>query len=185
MTQAGKIRGNAILTTIPIFACMIAVTPTIRPIQPEDDAEIAAVIRTVMTAHGADGEGFSIHDAEVDTMYESYATDTTAYFVVERAGRVVGGAGIAPLEGGDAAVCELKKMYFLPTVRGMGMGRAILDHCLAAARVRGFRQCYIETLATMTAAERLYRRAGFVPIERPLGATGHSGCDRYYLLDLV
>ena len=163
---------------------MTAATPTIRPIQPRDNADIATVIRTVMTAHGADGEGFSIHDAEVDTMYECYAADNAAYFVVERAGRVIGGAGIAPLARGDAQVCELKKMYFLPEARGLGLGREMLDQCLQAARIRGYTLCYIETLATMSAAEQLYRRAGFEPIDAPMGCTGHSGCDRYYTLAL-
>ena len=40
-------------------------------------------------------------------------------------GRVVGGGGIAPLAGGDPDVCELRKMYFLPSLRGLGAGMAL------------------------------------------------------------
>ena len=40
----------------------------IRPIEPRDDAAMAAIIRAVMPEFGADGPGFAIHDAEVDTM---------------------------------------------------------------------------------------------------------------------
>ena len=40
----------------------------IRPIEPRDDAAIAAIIRAVMPEFGADGPGFAIHDAEVDAM---------------------------------------------------------------------------------------------------------------------
>lgn len=36
----------------------------------------------------------------------------------------------------------------------------------------------------MDAAQKLYRRAGFKPLPAPLGATGHHGCDRYFLLEL-
>ena len=67
-----------------------------------------------MPEFGADGPGFAIHDAEVDAMYEAYARPRSAYFVVERGGKVIGGGGIAPLENGEADVCELRKMYFLP-----------------------------------------------------------------------
>ena len=40
----------------------------LRPIRPSDDEAVAAIIRTVMTEHGASGPGFAIHDAEVLAM---------------------------------------------------------------------------------------------------------------------
>ena len=59
-----------------------------------------------------------------------------------------------------------------------------MARCLDAARGFGFRQCYLETLTGMDAAQSLYHRSGFTRIDHPLGATGHGGCDRYYVLDL-
>lgn len=156
----------------------------IRPIRAEDDAAVASVIRTVMPEFGACGSGFAINDPEVDWMHRAYGAPRSAYFVVEREGRVCGGGGIAPLEGGDADTCELRKMYFLPELRGLGAGAALMARCLEAARDFGFRRCYIETLTGMDAAMRLYERTGFRRIDAPLGATGHGGCDRYYMLDL-
>ena len=156
----------------------------IRPIRADDDAAMAAVIRTVMPEFGATGSGFAISDPEVDWMSRAYAAPRHAYFVVERDGRVLGGAGVAPLAGGDAGVCELRKMYFLPEARGSGAGAAMMARCLDAARGFGFRQCYLETLTGMDAAMRLYERSGFRRIDAPLGATGHGGCNRFYLLDL-
>lgn len=73
----------------------------IRPIEPRDDADVAAIIRAVMPEFGADGPGFAIHDAEVEAMHAAYARPRSAYFVVEVNGRVVGGGGVAPLENGD------------------------------------------------------------------------------------
>jgi len=156
----------------------------IRPIEARDNASVAAIIRTVMPEFGADGPGFAIHDAEVDTMYESYARPRSAYFVVERDGKVIGGGGIAPLEGGDATVCELRKMYFLPEARGIGAGSAMMLRCLDAAREHGFHRCYLETLTGMDAAQALYRRHGFQTICAPLGGTGHFSCDQFYIRDL-
>ncbi len=156
----------------------------IRPIQTRDDDKVAAIIRTVMPEFGASGTGFAINDPEVDWMQRAYAAPRSAYFVVERDGVVEGGGGVAPLQGGDPDTCELRKMYFLPVLRGLGAGTAMMTQCLAAARGFGFRRCYLETLHGMDAAKRLYERNGFRRIEGPLGDTGHGGCNTFYLRDL-
>lgn len=156
----------------------------IRPIEARDNAAVANIIRSVMPEFGADGPGFAIHDAEVDTMYEAYARPRSAYFVVERDGVVLGGGGIAPLEGGDAHVCELRKMYFLQAARGIGAGSAMMQRCLDAARAQGFRRCYLETLTGMDAAQALYRRHGFTTLACPMGGTGHFSCDQYFIREL-
>lgn len=156
----------------------------IRPISADDDRDVAAIIRTVMPEFGAGGAGFAISDPEVDWMSRAYSAPRSAYFVLDRAGTVLGGAGVAPLEGGPADTCELRKMYFLPEARGLGAGRAMMDRCLAAARGFGFARCYLETLTGMDAAQRLYVRSGFRRIDAPMGATGHGGCNTFYLRDL-
>jgi putative acetyltransferase len=154
---------------------------TIRPIEARDDATIATIIRRVMPEFGASGCGFAINDPEVDWMHRAYAEPRCAYFVVERDGVLEGGGGIAPLEGGDADTCELRKMYFLPGLRGLGAGAALMQRCLDAARGFGFRYCYLETLTGMDAAMRLYERSGFRRIDAAMGATGHGGCNTFYL----
>ena len=159
---------------------------TFRPIRPEDDLAVAAIIRRVMPEFGADGPGFAIHDPEVDHMNAAYAIPGAAYFVVvDEEGRVVGGAGVAALEGGEPGVCELRKMYFLPETRGQGMGEALLRHCLAVAKELGYRTCYLETLSGMDRAIRLYGKLGFKPLCSPLGRTGHGGCDHWFALELA
>ena len=156
----------------------------IRPIESRDDAAMAQVIRTVMPEFGAVGDGFAINDPEVDWMQRAYALPRSAYFVVALEGRVVGGGGVAPLVGGDADTCELRKMYFLKQVRGQGIGSEMLRRCLDAARSFGFRHCYLETLSGMNDAIRLYERHGFRRIGAPRGSTGHGGCNTFYLLEL-
>lgn len=156
----------------------------VRPIEPRDDAAVAAIIRSVMPEFGASGCGFAINDPEVDWMHRAYTAPRCAYFVVELDGTVVGGGGVAPLEGGEADTCELRKMYFLPQARGRGAGRAVMEQCLQAARQFGFTRCYLETLTGMDGAMRLYERSGFARIDAPLGATGHGGCNTFYLREL-
>jgi putative acetyltransferase len=156
----------------------------IRPITPGDDAAMAAIIRTVMPEFGAEGPGFAIHDAEVDTMCDSYAQPRSSYFVVERNGAVIGGGGVAPLQNAEPDVCELRKMYFLPAARGIGAGTAMMQRCLDAARAHGYRRCYLETLTGMDAAQALYKRSGFNPLCAPMGGTGHFSCDRFFIREL-
>jgi putative acetyltransferase len=157
---------------------------SIRPIRDDDDAAVAAIIRAVMPEFGAVGDGFAINDPEVDWMSRAYDAPRSAYFVVEREGVVLGGGGVAPLEGGPDDTCELRKMYFLPAARGLGAGSAMMARCLDAARGFGFTRCYLETLCGMDAAMKLYDRSGFRRIDAPLGATGHGGCNTFYLRDL-
>lgn len=160
---------------------VMSVSFTIRPIEPRDDAVVAAIIRTVMPEFGAGGEGFAIHDAEVVAMHAAYARPRSAYFVLELDGKVIGGGGVAPLEHGDADTCELRKMYFLPEARGLGAGHAMITRCLETARELEFKRCYLETLTGMDAAQALYRKHGFTPLCAPLGSTGHHGCDRWFI----
>lgn len=156
----------------------------IRPIRQEDDPAVAAIIRTVMTEFGAVGEGYSIEDPEVDAMYAAYDQPRSAFWVVERDGEVLGCGGFAPLKGGDPDTCELQKMYFLPGLRGLGLGARLLELCLEQATAAGYQVCYLETLGTMHGARKLYRRYGFEERDAPLGSTGHCGCDRWMVLEL-
>ncbi len=156
-----------------------------RSIQPQDDTAVAAIIRQVMPEFGADGPGFALHDPEVDHMSAAYAIPGAAYFVVvDEGGKVVGGAGVAALDGGEAGVCELRKMYFLPEARGKGLGETLLRHGLTVAESLGYRTCYLETLTGMDQAIRLYTKVGFKPLCAPLGRTGHGGCDHWFALEL-
>ncbi|MEO5826937.1 MAG: GNAT family N-acetyltransferase [Gemmatimonadales bacterium] len=157
----------------------------IRPITHADNPAVARVIRTVMPEFGASGPGFSINDPEVDAMHEAYDSPQSEFFVVTREDAVMGCGGVAPLADGDPGTCELRKMYFLPEVRGQGAGRELLALCLRRARVLGFTYCYLETLGTMHAAHRLYERAGFERLPGPIGSTGHFKCDAFYGIALT
>jgi putative acetyltransferase len=155
----------------------------IRPIAPVDNGAVRTIIETVMPEFGANGPGFAIHDPEVQAMFEAYQRAGAAYFVVEKNGDVLGGGGLAPLEG-EPSVAELRKMYFLTSLRGLGAGQALMDRCLTAARAMGYTRIYLETLTGMDAAAMLYERNGFRRIPAAMGATGHFGCNRFYVKDL-
>jgi len=163
----------------------MSATLTLRPIRREDNPAVALVIRTVMTEYGAVGRGYSIEDPEVDAMFEAYNHPQACFLVLENAGgKLVGCGGIAPLAGGNPDTCELKKMYFLPEARGQGMGRRLVETLENAARERGFRLMYLETIAAMQEANRLYQRLNFNALPGALGNTGHSACGLFYSKEL-
>lgn len=164
----------------------MSATLSLRPIRPEDNPEVARIIRTVMTEYGAVGPGYSIEDPEVDAMFEAYDQPRARFLVLENAdGKPVGCGGIAPLAGGEPDTCELKKMYFLPEARGQGMGRRLVETLEGAARQCGFRYMYLETIAAMQEANYLYRRLNFDPLPGAMGSTGHSACGLFYRKELL
>ncbi len=159
-------------------------TDLMRPLEKKDNAAVADIIRKVMPEFGADGDGFAIHDPEVDDMFAAYNVSGARFFVLELDEQVVGCAGVAQLLGGDKTTCELRKMYFLPEARGCGFGFKMLQLCLRSAKELGYQRCYLETLDRMDQARALYERSGFIRLEAPEGATGHHGCNAWYALSL-
>ena len=47
-----------------------------------------------------------------------------------------------------------------------------------------YKQCYIETLHNMEAANKFYKKYGFVQLDKPLLQTEHYGCDVWYIKEL-
>jgi len=156
----------------------------IRPIEKEDNKKIAAVIRAVLIEFNAPLEGTAYADPHLDQLYETYNQEKSIYFIIEKNGVIVGGAGIMALEDADKNICELQKMYFHSDARGIGMGSKMMDLCLNFAKDSGFDQCYLETLPYMKAAQVLYKKTGFQYIEKPIGNTGHYSCDVWMLKEL-
>ncbi len=151
-------------------------TYLIRPIEERDNEQIATVIRSVLIDLGVPKVGTAYADKALDCMFETYAADRAGYFVVEEAGQIIGGAGVAQLDNYKGNVCELQKMYYLPMARGRGIGSEMISKCLEIAKEFGFEKCYLETMPYMEAAQKLYKRNGFDYIDGALGDTGHSAC---------
>ena len=148
----------------------------IRPIELKDNQQLALAIRAVLIEMGVPKIGTAYEDKELDEMYETYDADRSCYFVIEKAGDILGGAGLAPLKDGAPNVCELQKMYFMPDARGKGKGKEMIHKCLSFARAQKFDLCYIETMHNMLDAQTLYKKVGFEYIQHPMGNTGHSSC---------
>ena len=156
----------------------------IREIKPKDNLEVSRVIRAVFEELNVPKVGTAYEDKATDEMFENFQKPTSVYFVVEHKNKIVGGAGIAPLDNFDGNICELQKMYFAPIVRGKGIGEKIINKCLEKAKTFGFESCYLETMPYMHVAKALYAKNGFKNLEKPMGKTGHYSCSVWMLKKL-
>jgi GNAT superfamily N-acetyltransferase len=82
---------------------------------------------------------------------------------------LVGWEGQVPVAGGgvrriDDGVAEIKRMFVRPAARSRGIAGELLTALEGAARALGYRRVRLDTGPKQEHAERLYRRAGFVPI---------------------
>ncbi|TYA57254.1 GNAT family N-acetyltransferase [Formosa maritima] len=156
----------------------------IREIISEDNIQIAKVIRDVLIEFGVPKVGTAYADVSLDKMAETYNGKKSVYFVIDNDGKIIGGAGIAPLDNYEGNVCELQKMYFLPEARGVGLGKRMMETCLKRAKNFGFEKCYLETMPYMVDAKKLYAKVGFESLDKPMGNTGHYSCNVWMIKEL-
>jgi len=156
----------------------------IRKIEPTDNPIIEQVIKSVFLEFKLPLTGTAYADMETSSMYESYQQKGAVYFVLTEKDTVLGGGGIKTLNHSDNSVCELRKMYLDPGVRGKGYGRLLLESCLDFAREAGYKQCYLETLPELQTAIHLYEKKGFKHTNTALGSTGHSSCNIWMIKTL-
>ena len=119
-------------------------------------------------------------DADLNNIESSYFAAGGVFEVIEDAhGKLLGTYGLFPLNDEQ---CELRKMYFLPEIRGLGLGRQVLDRAIEHARRLGFRTIVLETISVLKRAIYLYTRFGFVPttMDQP-----NARVDQKYILELA
>ena len=96
--------------------------------------------------------------------YETYyGHGHGAFFILKDSTQeILGTIGFTKTKPG---VCELKKVYLSPKLRGQGMGRKLVALAITNARSAGFHQMVLKTDATMKEAIKLYLQLGFEPIK--------------------
>ncbi len=156
----------------------------IRKIKAADNIEVGAMIRKILLDMGVPKIGTAYADTDLDDMYKAYKKEKSSYFVALESNRILGCAGIAPLQNEPKNVCELQKMYVKEEARGSGIAQKLMDVCIEEAKGYGYDGCYLETMPYMKAAQKLYTRNGFGYLEERMGDTGHYSCPVFMLKKL-
>jgi putative acetyltransferase len=133
--------------------------------QAESPAQIAQA-RELFLEY-AESLGFSLcfqsFDQELSGLPGDYAPPDGRLLVAEYLGQLAGCVALHRLE---SEVCEMKRLYLRPQLRGRGVGRALAETVIAEARAIGYRKMRLDTVApVMPNAVAMYRRLGFVEIE--------------------
>jgi putative acetyltransferase len=103
-------------------------------------------------------------------------------FALRREGELL---GVGALKELDPAHGEIKSMHTAAEARGLGVGRALVEHLVATAARRGYTRVSLET-GTADAfgpARALYANAGFSPCG-PFGEYAESPDNTYMTLAL-
>ncbi|MEA5572357.1 GNAT family N-acetyltransferase [Calothrix sp. UHCC 0171] len=146
----------------------------IRSWEPKDRQNAAEVIRSVLAEYGLGWEADGA-DRDVLQVEEFYLDTSGEFWVIEYQNQIVGTGAYYPIERGQKAV-EIRKMYFLPQIRGLGLGKYLLQLLEETIASRGFEQIWIETASILQEAVQMYEKNGYLP------ATGVETlrCDRVY-----
>jgi putative acetyltransferase len=114
----------------------------IRNIQPEDNVELARIIRESLMEFGVPKIGSVYSDPDTDRLFQLFEeAPASCYFVAEEDGQLIGGCGIYPTSGLPAGYAELVKLYLTTATRGRGIGKMMMDKCYEAAKEMGTRIC--------------------------------------------
>jgi len=101
---------------------------------------------------------FQNFDQEMASLPGAYATPEGRLFFAEVDGQPAGCVGVRSFAEG---ICEMKRLYVEPGMRGLGVGRALALEAIKAAKTVGYRRLLIDTLPSMRMAVKLYRELGF------------------------
>ena len=154
----------------------------IRPFLGVDQTQVRTLVGRVLGEFGLELDPRGT-DSDLDDVDDGYRRKGGEFWVVEQSGGwIVGTCGVWP-DPSDPRVCELRKMYLDPALRGRGMGGQLLELALDHARSAGFRRMELETHHAMVAAIALYEGAGFTEV--PVESTCAARCDRRFGMDLT
>ena len=129
----------------------------IEPARPADAPAVIALIGRVFAEYDFIWDP-ATEVPDLFQMEQRYAGPAGAFWVARLAGEVVGSVGVERLPDGRA---ELHRLYLDATLRGRGVGRALVETVLDWCRKAGIARLTLWSDTRFDRAHRLYEGMGF------------------------
>jgi ribosomal protein S18 acetylase RimI-like enzyme len=126
----------------------------------EDIKIVRRLFREYQTSLGVD-LCFQNFESELAELPGKYGSPEGRLYLAFEGEQAAGCTGLRKIEEG---VCELKRLYVLPSHRSRGIGRRLTIQAVTDARQIGYERMRLDTLPSMQRAQGLYRELGFMPI---------------------
>ena len=107
--------------------------------------------------------GQSLSFQGTDKEFADFPQTYDALFLASLDGKPVAACGVKPFK---EKICELKRLYCRPAGRGHGLGFALSEAAITAAKGLGYDRMYLDTDHGLTHANAIYERLGFQDIEK-------------------
>lgn len=98
---------------------------------------------------------------ELEILPGKYAPPDGRLLLAQTNGAVIGCVALRPLTPLFVDTCETKRLYIRSSHRAAGAGRLLVERIITEARAIGYRHVRLDTLPSMSTAQRLYERLGF------------------------
>lgn len=154
LTDGQRTRLTAAMAEVEhlLMASLVAIEPC-HPGEPGARACLRAYARELAARFdsGFDPDSSGVDDHEV--------VPPAGLFLVATVGSEAVGCGAVRLPSGEPA--EIKRLWVSPSVRGLGVGRRLLDELERHAAAAGADSVRLDTNRSLTEAIQLYRRSGY------------------------
>ena len=146
---------------------------TLRPFRAEDAPWLVAQHGALYARDEGFDETFAVLVAEILADFiAAHDPECEAGWIAEADGRRLGSIFCVRL---SADIAKLRLFLLVPEARGRGLGRRLLETCMAFAKARGYRGMQLWTHESHRAACALYARSGWRLVSsRPVRS---FGCD--------
>jgi GNAT superfamily N-acetyltransferase len=129
----------------------------IEPARAADAPAVIALIGRVFAEYGFSWDP-STEVPDLFDLERRYGGDAGAFWIARLHGEVVGSVGVERLPDGHA---ELHRLYLDATLRGRGVGRALVEAVLGWCRAAGIGRLTLWSDTRFDRAHRLYEGMGF------------------------
>jgi ribosomal protein S18 acetylase RimI-like enzyme len=133
----------------------------VQPVELESDvAEARALFEAYARGLGID-LCFQDFAAELAALPGQYARPDGILYIARSEDMPVGCVAVRKFADG---ICEMKRLYVAPFARGRGVGKQLAQRAIRFAQSADYDRMRLDTLETMTEAQRLYVALGFTRI---------------------